>query len=120
MPDQRGPRGSAAVVAVEYTTASTGLDSSPPFHHHERVALNIKNREAETLAAEVAGLAGESMTQAVISALADRRAALLRRRGAVQRLADVRDFLEREVWTRPTLGDPLPDDHLLGYGPSGA
>lgn len=83
------------------------------------MALNLKNIEAERLAAEVAELAGETLTQAVIEALRQRRAALLRERQRRARLSDVRDFLEREVWSLPTV-PALPDADLLGYGPSGA
>jgi len=43
------------------------------FHHGgDAVALNIKHRETEQLAAEVAALAGESKTRAVKVALQER------------------------------------------------
>jgi hypothetical protein len=48
------------------------------FHHGgDAVALNIKDRETERLAAEVAALAGETKTRAVKVALQERRVELL-------------------------------------------
>jgi hypothetical protein len=44
------------------------------------MALNIKNAEVERLAAEVAGLANESKTEAIRRALADRKERLVVRR----------------------------------------
>src|SRR5215510_719430 len=62
------------------------------------MALNIKDRETERLAAEVAALAGESKTRAVKVALQERRARLAVHRGARDRHADLVRFLETEVW----------------------
>ena len=49
------------------------------------MALNIKNPEAERLAAEVAGLAGESKTEAIRVALSERKEKLLLSRGAASK-----------------------------------
>jgi antitoxin VapB len=51
------------------------------------MALNIRNAQAEELAAEVARLAGETKTEAVTVALRERLARLQRRRTA-RSLAD--------------------------------
>ncbi len=87
--------------------------------------LNIKNPEVERLVREVAGLTGESKTEAVRQALLERKARLRARVGDVERGARLHRFLEREVWAR------VPDDQqghaptkaereaILGYGPEG-
>lgn len=59
--------------------------------------LNIKNSEVELLAAEVAGLAGESKTEAVRLALEERRDRLARRFPAPSRAIRLRRLLEPEV-----------------------
>jgi antitoxin VapB len=89
------------------------------------VALNIKNAEVERLAAEVARLAGETKTEAVRRALAERHTRLHRRISEAGRRDRVRRFLENEVWARVPSGQlgRMPDraerDEILGYGPSG-
>ncbi len=90
------------------------------------MALNIKNREVERLATEVARLTGESKTEAIRKALADRERRLrLHVRDEVRRRR-IAGFLEREIWSR------VPDDQngcaptkaereeILGIGPEGA
>jgi antitoxin VapB len=54
------------------------------------MSLNIKNPEAERLAAEIAALTGESKTAAIIVALRERRTCLLaqRREAADTTMAD--------------------------------
>ena len=54
----------------------------PKLSTRSPVALNIRNAEADSLAAEVASLAGETKTQAVIVALKERRQRL-RQQGQV-------------------------------------
>jgi antitoxin VapB len=90
------------------------------------MALNIKNREVERLAAEVATLAKETKTEAIRRALAERRERL-----AVQMVEPndkakrLRRFLEEEIW--PTIppdvrGKPITKEEreaILGYGPGG-
>ena len=89
------------------------------------MALNIKDRETERLAAEVAALAGESKTRAVKVALQERRARLAVHRGARDRHADLVRFLETEVWPqvpRKMLGGSTSKrerEQILGYGPEG-
>jgi antitoxin VapB len=89
------------------------------------MALNIKNAEVERLAAEVARLTGESKTEAVRRALAERRARLRTRLGDASHRERVLRFLETEVWARVP-ADQLgraPDrgerEAILGYGPEG-
>jgi len=89
------------------------------------MALNIKNEEAERLAAEVARITGESKTEAIRRALAERRQRLAYRINAGDREARALRFLEREVWPGipdDQLGRRLSrdeEDEILGYGPSG-
>ncbi|MGH3168890.1 MAG: type II toxin-antitoxin system VapB family antitoxin [Trebonia sp.] len=89
------------------------------------MALNIKNDEVERLAAEVAHLTGESKTEAIRQALAERRQRLAYRISSGNREAHALRFLEREVWPRipeDQLGRRLTrseEDEVLGYGPEG-
>lgn len=89
------------------------------------MALNIKDRETEKLAAEVAAMAGESKTRAVRVALLERRQRLALRVVRRDRLADLRRFLEREVWPqvpRGVLGKRVTRSEreaILGYRRAG-
>lgn len=89
------------------------------------MALNIKDPEAERLAAEVAVRAGESKTQAVRVALAERRARLVAQDPRAPRLRSLRRFLEEEVWPQvppSEAGRPLTRaerEEILGYGSGG-
>ena len=89
------------------------------------MALNIKNAEVERLAAEVAGLAGETKTEAIRRALEERKGRLALRVGRRDRRADFLRFLERDVWPkipRRLLGRRLSrkdEDEILGYGSRG-
>jgi antitoxin VapB len=73
------------------------------------MALNIKNREAEKLAAAVAAMTGKSKTRAV----------------KVARGQAIHRFLEQEVWPqvpRKMLGRRVTRRErakILGYGPEG-
>jgi antitoxin VapB len=90
------------------------------------MALNIKNDEVERLAADVARITGETKTEAIRRALAERRDRLRYRIAAGDRQQRGLRFLEREVWPHvpaDQLGRRLTrdeEDELLGYGPSGA
>lgn len=89
------------------------------------MALNIKNPEVERLVGEVAELAGETKTQAIRRALEERKARLAVRVVRRDRGADLRRFLEAEVWSQ------IPEDlrgkkltraqegRIVGYGPDG-
>jgi antitoxin VapB len=89
------------------------------------MAMNIKDLEAERLAAEVAALAGESKTQAVRVALRERRERLLAAADARRREERLRGFLADEVWPQipeGVIGVPVTRaerEAILGYGPDG-
>jgi antitoxin VapB len=77
------------------------------------MALNIKNKETERLANELAAETGGSITAAVTSALAERLASIRRQRGRGRIRAEVAD-LQEFVASLPDR-DPRPADELLGY-----
>lgn len=89
------------------------------------MALNIKNAEVERLAAEVARLTGESKTEAIRRALAERRARLRDDVTGEARRRRLLRFLEQEVWARvpPDQIGRAPEraerEAILGYGPEG-
>jgi antitoxin VapB len=89
------------------------------------VALNIKDRETERLAAEVAALAGESKTRAVKVALQERKQRLALRATRRDRREELVRFLEEEIWpqvSRAVRGRRLTRrerEVTLGYGPHG-
>jgi antitoxin VapB len=62
------------------------------------MALNIKDREAERLAAEVAAMTGESKTRAIRVALEERKQRLAVRVVRRDRGQALRRFLAEEVW----------------------
>ena len=90
------------------------------------MALNIKDRETEKLAADVAALAGESKTRAVKVALLERKQRLALRVVRRDRAEELRRFLEQEVWPqvpRGVLGKRVTRrerEAILGYGREGA
>ncbi len=89
------------------------------------VAINIKNREVERLVSEVAELTGESKTEAVRKALAERKERLQLQVAAENRGARLRRFLEEELWPSvpaDELGRTLTrteEEAILGYGDEG-
>jgi antitoxin VapB len=89
------------------------------------MALNIKDREAERLAAEVAAMTGESKTRAVRVALQERKQRLALRSTRRDRGQALLRFLEQEVWPqvpRSVLGRRVTRrerEKILGYGPAG-
>jgi len=89
------------------------------------MALNIKDPETERLASEVASMAGETKTQAVRTALAERRERLALRVVRRDRAGELLRFLEAEVWPsipKRVLGKRLSKrekERILGYGPDG-
>jgi antitoxin VapB len=60
--------------------------------------LNIKNAEVERLAAEVARMARETKTEAIRRALEDRKARLAFKSSPQDRVRQLKDYLQREVW----------------------
>lgn len=89
------------------------------------MALNIKDREAERLAAEVAAMTGESKTRAVKVALQERKVRLAVGIVRRDRGGALRRFLENEVWPqvpRRALGRRVTKrerEAILGVGPEG-
>ncbi len=89
------------------------------------MALNIKNREVEALATEIAARTGESKTEAIRKALQERKERLAFRIAHDHRRIRVQEFLEQEVWNgipAAMLGKPMSKqerEKLLGYGPEG-
>jgi antitoxin VapB len=90
------------------------------------MALNIKNAEVERLATEVARMARETKTEAIRRALEDRKNRLSLRAGRqADRLKDLTEFLEREVWSKvpaDVLGKKISKrerEEILGIGPEG-
>ena len=61
------------------------------------MGLNIKNLEVERLATEVARMAGESKTEAIRKALADRKQ-MLQAEGKGDRVDELMRWLREEVW----------------------
>ena len=83
--------------------------------------LNIRDREVERLAAELAAMTGESKTQAVKVALQERKHRLTMRTGRRDRGQALLRFLEHEVWPqvpRSVLGRRVTKrqrERILGY-----
>lgn len=78
------------------------------------MALSIKNDEADRLARQLAEVTGESLTEAVMTALRERLAREQRRPGISDRLRR----LAAEVAAYPVLDD-RPAAEILGYDESG-
>ena len=87
------------------------------------MALNIKNAEVESLAAEVAKLARESKTEAIRVALKERAFRLKSYRGKLTRGERIDAALERFREEFPgDFGRPLTreeEERILGFGPDG-
>jgi antitoxin VapB len=89
------------------------------------MGLHIKNREVERLAAEVARMTGESKTEAVRRALAERKERLARGAKSGSRAARMLRVLEEEIWPQipaVMLGREMTKQEretILGYGPDG-
>ena len=81
------------------------------------MALNIRNRTAEELAATLARLTGETKTQAVIRALQD-RLERIRRRHAGRSLAGELDEIALHCASLPVLDNRAAED-VLGYDDHG-
>jgi antitoxin VapB len=89
------------------------------------MAMNIKDPQTEALAAEVAELANETKTQAVRTALQERKERLQARQRRGRRAERIERFLEDEAWPQipdTVLGRRLPKaerEEILGLGPEG-
>jgi antitoxin VapB len=81
------------------------------------MALSIKNTETERLARQVAKETGESLTEAIASALRERLQRLKQRRHGRIMNDKLEDILRR-VDSLPTR-DTRPDVEILGYDEQG-
>ena len=81
------------------------------------MAMNIKSEEAHRLAQQIAEVTGESLTQAVLTALRERLASLKSATSASAMLAQVRE-IQKFVASLP-VRDPRPADEMLGYDERG-
>ncbi len=81
------------------------------------MALNIRNPEAERLAAELARQTGENKTEAVTKALRD-RLARVRRERIRRSLADELEEIAEHCAKLPVL-DPRPAEEILGFDEHG-
>jgi antitoxin VapB len=81
------------------------------------MALNIKDPVTDSLARELAAQTGESITEAVRAAMAERLARLRRQASVAGRTADLQRFIDRGR-QRVTLDDRSADE-ILGYDENG-
>jgi len=82
------------------------------------MALSLKDRETDRLARAVAALTGETLTDAVRIALAERLERERLRRGDGPRLAEQLMEIARHCAALPDL-DPRPPDEIVGYDETG-
>lgn len=89
------------------------------------MALRMKDPEVEELVAEIAAMTGESKTEVIRRALAERLARLTLARSGRERGSDFLRYLKKEVWPKAPLGQlgrrlsREEEDEILGYGPGG-
>lgn len=81
------------------------------------MALSIKHDEADRLARALARATGETLTDAVVTALRERLQRVQQPARVRQRLAALR-VIQRRVARLPTL-DNRSADEILGYGEDG-
>jgi len=81
------------------------------------MALNIRNAEAERLAAELAQYTGETKTEAVTKALEERLERVRREKTGYRRYDELLEIAERCA-SLPVLDD-RPADEILGYDENG-
>lgn len=78
------------------------------------MALSLKDAETDRLAREVAQLTGESLTEAVRNALAERLERERRKRGKAKGLAERLDKLAKECAALPDY-DTRSAEEIIGY-----
>lgn len=89
------------------------------------MAVNIKNQDVEKILDELVQVTGESKTEAVRKALAERQQRLALRFGSYQPEMRLRIFLQDEVWPqipadlRGTRLTRAAEEAILGYGEQG-
>jgi antitoxin VapB len=82
------------------------------------LALSFKDKETDRLAREVAALTGETLTDAVRTALAERLERERLRRGKPSGLAEQLAALARECAALPDFDTRSPDE-IIGYDETG-
>jgi antitoxin VapB len=82
------------------------------------VALSLKDAETDRLAREVAKLTGESLTEAVRTALAERLERERRKRGRSKSLVERLDEIAKRCASLPTYDTRSPDE-IIGYDDKG-
>lgn len=83
------------------------------------MSVLIKDAETDQLIRDVAALTGETMTQAVRTAMQERLARLPRARHAGRlNMAEIEAFLA-EIDAMPKINSDLSDDEILGYDENG-
>jgi hypothetical protein len=89
------------------------------------MSMNIKNVKVERLAGQLAQISGESKTATILRALEERSERIARGPSGQPRLAQVMDFLEKEIWPnipKRLLGRRVTKkerERILGYGNGG-
>jgi len=89
------------------------------------MAMSIRNARVERLAEELADMTGESKTTTILRALEERKERIVRKPSEHPRMANVIDFLEKEIWPnvpKNLLGRRLAKkerERILGYGKRG-
>jgi len=100
------------------------IEAMVEFEHKSTMGLNIKNREVEALATELAALTGESKTEVIRQALLHEKAKLALP-SVDERVKSLEAWLEDHVWSKlppEVRGKGIPQseqDEILGYGPDG-
>jgi antitoxin VapB len=79
------------------------------------MALNIRDPRAHDLAREVAQTAGETMTEAVVTALAERLERLRAARTTCQKQRADRLLAHGRAFAALPVHDPRPVDEIHGY-----
>ncbi|MDB5479266.1 MAG: hypothetical protein JWO83_319 [Caulobacteraceae bacterium] len=83
-----------------------------------RMALSLKDPETDSLARQVASLTGETLTQAVRTALAERLRRERLKRGQAPDLEAEIDAIVKRVAALPVLDDRSADE-IIGYDENG-
>ena len=89
------------------------------------MALNIKNREVDELASELADLTGLNKTQIIRQALQEYKVNISYKIASVGKEAKLKDFLEKEIWKKipkSLLGKKISKkevEEILGMGDDG-
>jgi antitoxin VapB len=82
------------------------------------MALNIKHAEADRLARELAGVTGETLTEAVVAALRERLERQRQRRPKPSSAGEILSEVRLRLSRLPVL-DARSADEILGYDETG-